>query len=163
GAKVTHALGGMLVHWTNNCPEPHRNERQACIPAEDWPALLDRARARLRVSDATGERGVLQARLLARLGGVLPSARPMPVAAVAARVVLDPELRAGLSPDDPAFSIWIPVSDERHWHAQVYRFGLGVPPLPEGIRTLDTAEITCLCGTDPDPGNRLLFDGETSD
>src|SRR5262249_14057396 len=70
GAKVPHGLGGMVVDLRNNrCSEPEPAERQACIRAADWPALRARARALLGVSDATGERGVLQARLLGRLRG----------------------------------------------------------------------------------------------
>jgi choline dehydrogenase-like flavoprotein len=262
GAKTIHAVGGMLVHWTNNCPEPRSEELPSSVPESDWPALFDRSRTRLYASSALGDRSVLQRRLLDRIRAVVPSARPMAVAArlsegglvysgadvllddgsgrtpahlrvlhdcvarrlrlaggritgvevhardggpaqlvegpafvvaagaigapqlllasgvdagpalgrylmdhpvVSSRIVLDSELRADVPDDDPPFSVWLPSSPARDWHAQIYRFGLGLPPLPPGIRTCDTAEITALCGTDPDPENRIWFDSEQSD
>jgi len=89
GARVAHAVGGMLTHWTNNCPDPHPTlERVPCVDPESWSALLDRARALLHISVDLVRDGVRQRRLLERLSRVLPSQpdeRPVQALPIAAR------------------------------------------------------------------------------
>jgi choline dehydrogenase-like flavoprotein len=268
GWRSVHAVGGMLVAWTNNCPDPHSTlERDGVIPAEDWLPLLERARTLLGVSATLEAHGLRQQRILACLRAALPDlpagreVQALPVAgssaqgrfrysgadalfygntdlwppslsvienhaarrlihgdgrvraleihprdggpsttieadvfviaagtigtpqllvasevdagsvlgrylmdhpSISTRFVLKPEILAGVPPDDPTFSVWIPLSERRDFHVQVYRFGFETP-LPSGYVARDTADVITLCGQDPDPANRLLFDRERLD
>jgi choline dehydrogenase-like flavoprotein len=87
GALTAHALGGRMIAWFNNCPTPDPAERNAAIPDDAWPGLLERAGALLRVSQEIGSDSLRERRLLARLRALLadlPAGRdvqPMPLAA----------------------------------------------------------------------------------
>lgn len=80
GAVASHAVGGMMVHWTNHCPEQHPTlERPDYIPAADWDGLLARARSLLHVRTDVFGAGLRQRRLLERLGAALDLAPDRPV------------------------------------------------------------------------------------
>ncbi|MGV1049063.1 MAG: GMC oxidoreductase [Solirubrobacterales bacterium] len=87
GAKTAHVVGGRMRVWFNNCPTPDGPERNAAIPAEDWPELLGRARALLHVNQETGRDSLREKRLLERVGALFPDlppergVQPMPLAA----------------------------------------------------------------------------------
>lgn len=90
GALTAHALGGRMRLWFNNCPTPDTAERNAAIPGDAWPRLLERARALLHVTQELGSESLREARLLARLRPFLPGlpfgreVQPMPLAATRA-------------------------------------------------------------------------------
>jgi glycine/D-amino acid oxidase-like deaminating enzyme len=80
GARVVHAVGGMLSHWTNNCPEQHAElERTPAIPADEWDAAMARARSLLPVAADLARGGVVQEWLRARLGDVVSTRLERPV------------------------------------------------------------------------------------
>jgi choline dehydrogenase-like flavoprotein len=86
GSVVAHALGGLMVTWTHNCPSPHPMlEPVAGVRPEDLARGLDRARQLLSVSSAITDGGVRQGRLLRRARQLYPNAHrpaePMPLAA----------------------------------------------------------------------------------
>lgn len=63
-----HALGGMLLAWTHNCPTPHPElERPSGVSASAWTGLLARAASLLRVSTEATAHGRRQAWLLERM------------------------------------------------------------------------------------------------
>lgn len=269
GQRGVHAVGGMLIAWTNNCPEPHPAlERESAVSADQWRPLLERARRILCVSILDDGVGIRQQRIIARLQEMfsdLPAGRAvqaMPVAAklragrvrrwsgadtllygeadclpnslrvvdshvarrllhragrvtavqlhakdggpairveadafvvaagavgtpqllaaskvscgpalgryimehstVGARFVLDPAILADVPAGDPAFAVWIPLSERRDRHVQLYRFA-SKTTLPQPYKPQDTADIVSSCGQDPDPDNRLIFDDARTD
>lgn len=83
--------------------------------------------------------------------------------AFSSRVALTPELAAGIPPDDPVFSIWVPYSPEHPWHNQLCRFPLNASPLPVNAPPLATADIFTWIPMDIDPNNRLVFDRNRRD
>ena len=266
---VSHAVGGMMVHWTNHCPDPHPTlERPRYIDDACWDELLARARAVLHVSPDLFADGVRQQRLLTVLQETLPDlpdgreVQAMPMAAwrsgnrtryagaddllfakvcqgddlirvlprtiarrlrrsgdsvtsleavrsddgdsivvegsafvvacgtvgtpqlliasrmdnrpalgsylmehpmVVSRIVLRPELRADVPADDPPFAIWVPLSQERRWHAQIVRFHAQYSPVPASFAPRDTADVFCFSSVTPRPENQVLFDPERPD
>lgn len=265
GFPVVHAVGGRMTIWLNNCPEPDVEERNASISARDWPSLLDRARAALRVREHLAPGSIREQRLVERLRSALPSlpdgrgVQPMPTAATsngtgvrfagaddlllgdtaelpptaqllsstvarriltqgghvsgievhrrdsgltktvsgqvyviaggtigtpqllfasgfdqpalgtymmdhpmfATRAQLAPEMFDGVPADDPSFSVWVPYSDQRRWHAQLSR----TPSLAEldGVPDRLTADLFTFSGATPRVENRLVFDFERLD
>lgn len=264
GARTAHVVGGRLRVWFNNTPTPDEPERNAAIPAAEWPDLLARARALFHVSQDTGRDSLRERRLLERIRAGFPDlpagreVQPMPLAAelqddgsvryagaddlllgdaeappetltwmtgtvarrivhaggrvsgievapreggetstvtgdtyviacgtlgtpqllhasavetsealgryimehplIASRVPIDPELLDGVPDDDPSFTVWIPYSEARPWHAQVSR----TPYLEDFLdyRARDTGDLLTFCGTDPRPENRLIYGEE---
>ncbi len=88
GAMMAYGVGGRMRVWFNNCPTPDQDERNAAIPGEEWPGLLDRAHGLLHVSQDIGRESMREARLMERLEALLPDlpagreVQPMPIAAV---------------------------------------------------------------------------------
>jgi GMC oxidoreductase len=86
GLFVLHAVGGMLTAWTHNCPEPDASELPDWLERDGWPALVQRARERLGVTDGLWSDNPAFLRLLERVTELvrpLPAGRrvaPMPVA-----------------------------------------------------------------------------------
>lgn len=86
GTVVAHALGGLMVTWTHNCPSPHPLlEPVAGVATASLEQALARARRLLSVSSAITDGGVRQTRLLQRARELYPKARrqaeAMPLAA----------------------------------------------------------------------------------
>lgn len=77
---------------------------------------------------------------------------------IASRVPIDPELLEGVPDDDPSYTVWIPYSEGRPWHAQISR----TPYLEDFLdyRARDTGDLLTFCGTDPRPENRLVYGEE---
>jgi len=90
-AVASHAVGGMMVHWTNHCPAQHpRLERSGFIDDLEWDRLLTRSQALLHVSADVHADSVRQQRLIDCLGAAFPSGpldRPVQAMPMAARRV----------------------------------------------------------------------------
>ncbi|MEU9823101.1 GMC oxidoreductase [Pseudonocardia alni] len=86
GSGALHGLGGGLRLWTHHCPTPHPDEWPAVVPEADRAALLDTARALLRVEPTALRDGERQRRILAALRERFPDlpagrgVQPLPVA-----------------------------------------------------------------------------------
>ena len=70
--KTVHAVGGRMSLWFNNCPEPSPSERNAAIPAADWPSLLQRAAALMNVRAHLAPGSAREVRLIERIRSRLP-------------------------------------------------------------------------------------------
>jgi pyranose oxidase len=65
--------------------------------------------------------------------------------------------------DDPPPMVWIPVSDDRPWHAQVHRNWTGHENLPPGVDDRVVVDLTWFGMVDPVASNRIAFEEDAAD
>jgi choline dehydrogenase-like flavoprotein len=83
--------------------------------------------------------------------------------AFASRVRLRSEMRDGVPPEDPIFTVWVPFSKAHPWHNQLCLFP-GLPaPLSIAAEPHQTVDIFTWVSMDIDPDNWLHFDKERLD
>lgn len=78
-------------------------------------------------------------------------------------VLCDPIDDGPIPEDDPPPMVWIPVSEDRPWHAQVHRNWTGHEDLPAGLDDRLVVDLTWFGMVDPVASNRVAFEGDMAD
>jgi choline dehydrogenase-like flavoprotein len=65
--------------------------------------------------------------------------------------------------NDPPPMVWVPVSEDRPWHAQVHRNWTGHEDLPPGVDDRVVVDLTWFGMVDPVASNRIAFEENMTD
>jgi choline dehydrogenase-like flavoprotein len=83
--------------------------------------------------------------------------------AVGSRVVLKPEILAGIGDDDPVFTVWFPFTPETPWHNQICRFPTNPTAIEYDAGFGDTGDVFTFAAMDVVPENRFVVDFDRTD
>lgn len=82
---------------------------------------------------------------------------------IGSRVVLHRDVLAGVTADDPVFTVWIPYARGKPWHNQICRFPTNPTAIEYDAGPNETADIFTFSSMDVVEANRFNFDFDRLD